>query len=68
MGLLANSTSGLGNVSVSGLRRVPKPISSITIYSSILPFYLTLPPTRISAFMSRDEEKRKKKEKKQLVK
>jgi hypothetical protein len=26
MGLLANSTSGLGNVSVRGLRRVPKPI------------------------------------------
>lgn len=25
MGLLANSTSGLGNVSVRGLRRVPKP-------------------------------------------
>lgn len=61
MGLLANSTSGLGNVSVSGLRRVPKPILSITIYSSILSVYLTLPPTRISAFMSRDEEKRKKK-------
>jgi hypothetical protein len=54
---LANSTRGLGRVSVRGLRRVPKPIGKYTNEYHATELYchsFFLPPTRIRAFIYKD--------------
>lgn len=53
MGLLQKGTSGLGRVSVRGRKRVPNPITNNWCVENALDY---VPPTRMSAFISDDNQ------------